>query len=320
MKRLLMAAAAVAGLSLTGCGVDKGEPFRQGFPKAETVKLNLPSNSSALSSETQKRDGLEGQVAETYKVTRGVTVFVNAAGGAVLNLVQKIAEYPPTSVNGNVAVWGPHTDALSPNTYKFTVTKTGDNQFDYLLEGKGKTEADSAFRVVLSGSHVSTGDKLGSGTFLLDFDKAATLPEHDANAVGTASYTYSKQTATADVSIDALFQKVKDSDTGGVVDVNYKYRETPNMGGSFEFRANKNWLPGNGIEVMSIKSRWKQAGAGRSDLRVTGGDAPANGATASECWDNGFLSRYLNASWATAQTGNYGQESVCAYAAAEYAP
>lgn len=319
MKRLMMAAAAVAGLSLMGCGVDKGEPFRQGFPKAETVKLNLPSNATALSSDGQKRDGLEGQIAETYKVTRTVTLFVNGTGGAVLNLVQKIAEYPPTSVNGDVAVWGPHTDALSPNTYRFTVTKKADNQFDYLLEGKAKTEADSAFRVVLSGSHVSTGDKLGSGTFLVDFDKASTLPEHDA-AVGTVSYTYSKQTPSAEVSIDALFQKVRDGETGALIDANYKYRETPGTNGSFEFRANKDWLTGPGVEVLSIKSRWKQAGSGRADMRVTGGDAPANGATVSECWDDGFASRFVNASWATAQTGNYGQESVCVYPTAEYAP
>lgn len=318
MKRVMMAAVAVVGLSLTACGVDKGEPFRQGFPKAETVKLNLPENKAALSGDSQRRDGLEGQTAETYKLTRGVTAFVNGAGGAVLNLVQKIAEYPPTSVNGNVAIWGPHTDALSPNTYKFTVTKVAENQFDYVLEGRGKSEADSAFRVILSGSHVSTGDKLGSGTFLLDFDKASTLPEHD-DAIGTASYNYSKQTPTADVSVDAMFQKVKDKETNGLVDVTYKYRETPAMGGSFEFRANKNWITGPGIEVLTIKSRWQQSGAGRSDLRGTGGDLMGT-ATASECWDSGFASRFVSASWQTAQSGNYGQESSCAFASAEYAP
>lgn len=318
MKRLMMAAVAVAGLAVTGCGVDKGEPFRQGFPRSETVKLNLPENKTALTAEGTRRDGIEGQISEFYKLTRGVTVTVNAAGGAVLNLVEKIVEYPPTTVNGNVAVWGPHTDALSPNTFKFTVTMTAQNQFDYLLEAKGKTEADSAFRTILSGSHVSTGDKLGSGTFLLDWDKTQTLPEHDSN-VGIASYTYSKQTAGADVAIDALFQKVKDGETGQLVDVNYKYREVPANGGSFEFRMNKNWVTGPGVEVLTVKSRWQQGGAGRSDARATGGDLPGP-ATASECWDNGFASRYLNASWATAQTGNYGAETACAFATAEYAP
>ena len=42
-------------------------------------------------------------------------------------------------------------------------------------------------RVILSGSHVITGKDLGSGTFLLDWNQIATLPEHDDN-VGTAEY------------------------------------------------------------------------------------------------------------------------------------
>lgn len=318
MKRVMVAAVAAAAMATTGCGVDKGEPFRQGFPRSETVKLNLPGNKTALTGEGQRRDGLEGQTSDFYKLTRGVTATVNGAGGAVLLLLEKIADYPPTTVNQNVAVWGPHTDALSPNTYKFTVTKVAENQFDYLLEAKGKTEAATAFRVILSGSHVSTGKNLGSGTFLVDWDRAQTLPEHDKN-VGTASYTYSRQTAGADVSIDALFQKVRDEETNQLVDVNYKYREQPGNGGAFEFRMNKNWIPGAGVEVLTVKSRWQQSGAGRSDARATGGDL-AGPATASECWDAGFASRFLSASWLTPQTGNYGAESVCAFPTAEYAP
>jgi hypothetical protein len=317
MKRLMMAATAVVGLALTGCGVDKGEPFRQGFPRSETVKLNLPENKTALSGEAQRRDGLEGQTSEFYKLTRGVTVTVNSAGGAVLNLVDRIVNYPPTTVNQNVAVWGPHTDALSPNTFKFTVTKVADAQFDYVLEAKGKTEADSAFRVILSGSHLATGDKLGTGTFLVDWDQAKQLPEH-GDEVGTAAYTYSKQSAGADVTIDAVFQHVKDGETGQLVDVNYKYKEQPGNGGTFDFRMNKNWVQGPGVEVLTVKSRWQQSGAGRSDAKATGGDLTAP-ATASECWDSGFASRYANASWLTAQTGNYGAETVCAFPTAEYA-
>ena len=317
MKRVMMAAVAVVGLAVTGCGVDKGEPFRQGFPRQETVKLNLPENKTALTGEGQRRDGLEGQIAEFYKLTRGVTSQVNGAGGAVLTLVQKIAEYPPTSVTNNVAVWGPHTDALSPNTMKFTVTMTGQNQFSYVLEAKGKTEADAKFRAILSGAHVATGDKLGSGTFLIDFDKARELPENDGN-VGSASYTYSKQTAGADVAIDAMFQRVRDGETGQLVDVNYNYREQPGNGGEFKFRMNKNWVQGPGIEVLTVKSRWLQTGAGRSDARATGGDLPSQGATASECWDTGFASRYVNASFDPAL--NYGAETVCTFPTAEYAP
>ncbi len=319
MKTLFKSAIAVVGMVATACGLpDKGDPFRAGIPRAETVKLNLPSKGAALSSDGQRRDGLEGDTAELYKITRGVTVTVNGAAGAILTLVEKIVQNPPTRVTQNVAVWGPHTDPLSPNTFKFTVTQTAAQQFEYLLEAKGKTEADSAFRVVLSGAHVVTEDRHGSGTFLLDWNQVRTLPENDGN-VGTANFNYSKTSPTADVTIDAIFQGVRDGDTNQRVDATYRYREVPANGGSLEFRANKNWIAGPGIEVLSVKSRWLQSGAGRSDLRGSGGEFPAN-ATGSECWDSAFASRYVNASWQTSSTGKYGVETTCAFPTAQYAP
>ena len=50
---------------------------------------------------------------------RGALAMIFRPGGGRVSisaayLVEKIVESPPTSVNGNVAVWGPHTDALSP--------------------------------------------------------------------------------------------------------------------------------------------------------------------------------------------------------------
>lgn len=314
MKQLM---ATMVGLMLVGCGVDGADSFRRGFPRTDTVKLNLPENGGALTGDAQRRDGLEGQTSEFYKLTRGVTKTVNGAGGAVLLLVEKIVEHRPTTVTDNVAVWGPHTDALSPNTFKFTVTQVAEQQYDYTLEAKAKSEPDSKFRVILSGSHVSTGERLGTGTFLVDWDRAQELPEHDEN-VGTASYTYSKQTAGGDVKIDALFQKVRDSETKQLVDVGYAYTEVPKAGGTFEFKMNKDWVEGAGIELLTVKSRWLQSGAGRSDAKATGGDLQGV-ATASECWDSAFRSRFANASWLTASTGNYGTDAVCAFPTAEYA-
>lgn len=317
MNRVILAAAVAVTMMATGCGVDAGEPFRQGFPRQQTVKLNLPENSAtALSSEPQRRDGLEGDTSEFYKLTRGVTKTVNGAGAAVLLLVEKIVEHRPTSVTDNVAVWGPHTDALSPNTFKFTVTQVAENQYEYLLEAKAKTEADSKFRVILSGSHVNTGVRLGTGTFLVDWDAAQTLPEHDSN-VGTASYTYSRLSNGGDVTIDALFQKVRDDETKQLVDVGYGYTENK-AGGTFDFRMNKNWVSGPGIEALTVKSRWVPTGAGRSDVKATGGDL-STPATVSECWDAAFRSKYVNASWASKTTGNYGDESVCSFPSAEFA-
>lgn len=311
MKPLIVAALT---LMTAGCGLEKADTFRNGYPKSDAVTMKLPGSTGELRGD-RTRQGLEGDIADTYKLTRGVTYVVNGGGAAVLLLVKTIGEQTPTTVTENKAVWGPHTDSLSPNTYKFTVTKNRDDDFSYALEAKAKKEGDDQFRVILSGSHVSTGKDLGSGTFLLDWDKIATLPEHDDN-IGTMEYAYSRKSKESDIKIDAVFKGVLDRDTGKPLDVDYKYLATPGKGGNFEFKMVKDLVKGGELERSSVKSRWEETGAGRSDLKISGGNLPIPEATFSECWDTNFASRYLVASF-DANAG-WGAASACAFQSPEY--
>ncbi|MBS1153147.1 MAG: hypothetical protein H6Q89_4845 [Myxococcaceae bacterium] len=310
MKPLIVAALT---LLTAGCGLEKADEFRNGYPKGDAVTMKLPGSTGALSGD-RTRQGLEGEKAALYTLTRGVTYVVNGGGVWVLALVKAIGEQTPTTVTGNKATWGPHTEALSPNTYKFTVTRNRADDYSYALEAKAKTEADTAFRVILSGSHLVTGKDLGSGTFLLDWDKIATLPEHDDN-VGSAEYSYSRTSATSPIKIDAIFRQVLDRDTNKKIDVDYKYVANPGNGGNFEFKMSKDLAPGTALESSAVKSRWQENGAGRSDVKVIGGNLTSE-ATFSECWDSNFASRYLVASFAP--TSGWGAESACAFQTAEY--
>ena len=327
MKRILSVATV---LLLAACGGNqKGDEFRKGFPKADDVKVNVPSKGQALSGEAQSQNALLGERSSFYGFTRGITVMCNGATAWVLGLVKAISDNPATTVTATTATWGPHTDPLSPNTYKFTVTKNADNDYSYQLEGKGKNEADSAFKVILSGSHKVAVDgagtaqeNFGNGTFLIDWDKSALLPEHGTE-VGTAEFTYSRLSATADTTIDINFHQVMDNETGKKVDATYKYDATPAAGGSFEFQMAKDLDNGaplkNKIENIAVKSRWLQTGAGRSDVTASGGDLVAFGTQhASECWDENFNSLYLTASWFVPQDA-WGSASSCtAFPAAVY--
>lgn len=309
----LFVAAVVVSMSACGFGGPRNE-LGDGVPQASEVALKLPSSAGQALTAGRSREGLEGETADLYKVTRTVTLAVNGGTAAVLNLVHRITEYPATTATQDSATWGPPTDALSPNTWKLTVTRTAADTYTYTLEGKGKTEADSAFRVVLSGTHHRTGANLGDGSFLIDWDEAAQLPEH-GDEVGTLTITYARPTESATTEIDAEFRQVKNGRDGTRIDANYRYRSTPGMGGEFEFQADDDFVGGAAIEAAKIKSRWQQTGAGRSDATISGGDL-ATPATLNECWDDGFASRYLNNSWATG--GNYGAESVCAFTTAQY--
>ena len=313
MKKVMLGAMLVVA---SACGVsDKADEFRQGVPQAGDVSMKVPGRSGQpLTSVGTRRDGLEGQTSDFYRLTRDVTVFVNLGTAATLNLVEKIVSYPATTVGSDRAVWGPHTEPLSPNTWKLTVLRTATDSYSYTLEGKGKTEADSAYRVVLSGTHVHAGQNLGNGTFLIDWDLARQLPENGDN-YGTVAVTYSRNTAGATTQIDAEFHHVRHGTSDPLVDASYRYASTPNQGGTFQFQLEKDYVGGAALETGKIKSRWLESGAGRADVQISGGDLTAP-ATLNECWDSGFLSRFQSASFGT--SNNYGAVSVCAFGTPEY--
>jgi hypothetical protein len=320
MTRILLPAA--MAVLLAACGRNAADDFREGFPEAETVRVDLPgSTSQALEGRIQH--GLEGEKSAFYLLTRGATLLVNGGTVAVLGLVKGIAEHPPTSLTNDVAVWGPHTAALSPTTYKFTVTKVDAHEYSYVLEGKGKSEEDSAFRVILSGSHKIATENgrrqrlFGSGSFLIDWDQMQKLPEH-GDAVGTAAVQYSRLSASSDVEVAVDFQQIYDALALQRVDAKYQFRATPGAGGSFEYQVTKNLdvdAARSALEKASIKSRWLETGAGRSDVIAKGGDLSEQ-ATLSECWDESFASQYLTASFAP--EAGYGNPSACAFGDANY--
>jgi hypothetical protein len=309
MKKLLVAAV----ISLTGCGLSASDEYKNAVPTADTVQMKVPGSTGQALETASTGQALLGDKAAFYELTRGVSVFVNGAGYQVLTLVKTITDYPPTTLDQDkgVAVWGPYTEALSPNTWRLTVTKKADKDFTYLLEAKAKTDPDTAFLTILSGEHLSTGKVTGHGTFVLDMDAAQKLPEHDPNAKGKAAYTYSHDSLDAPLDVQADFTQVLDKNSMRLIDATYKYTSNDQTGGSLEFQFQGDVQNnGSALENMTLNSRWDRSGAGRSDVKVAGGDIPAGQeATATECWDSNFASRYLQASFDPSL--DYGDVSAC---------
>jgi hypothetical protein len=332
MKRLTSMCALVgmtAALATTGCRKDDGDEFRGGVPTRESVALvvaGAPADGASTGATTGQ---LLGTRADTYTVTRVVTAVVNTGTWAVLTLVRTIVAYPPTTVDKDVktAVWGPYTDALSPNTWRLTVTKLEAHKFHWLLEAKAKTDADTAFQTIISGTHTAEADAagdnvegFGTGDFVIDWNAAATLPEHDDN-VGKASFTYGRLLADAVVHVDVDFAGIQDGTTKEIFNAKYRYTSTPNQGGELLYAEDKDKKPepgntGTAKEHGTVHSRWQQDGTGRCDVENSGGDLGATIEHASECWDSNFKSVYLLYSPIVL----WGAETSCtAFPAASYA-
>jgi hypothetical protein len=311
-----------ASLLFVGCGQVEENEFREGLPSKEMVEMKSPGTSEGQRLESGSANAsAQGQLSAYYDMTHDTTVMVNTGTESVLTLIDKITQHTPTRIEGDVAVWGPHTGALELNTWKLTVTKTGDNSYSYKLEGKAKTAADSEFKVILSGSHTIAVDEqgnrlrnFGSGTLKIDWDAAQTLPDHGKD-IGTAEITYSRLSAQVQATVEAEFRNVKDKDDerpDARVNADYRYEETPGAGGEFNFALDKNVDEDparSAIEHLTIKSRWTQNGAGRADVKLSGGDFLIATATLSECWDANFNSQYLVFSWVPGF--GYGNVSAC---------
>ncbi len=332
---LPLLAICLPAVALPACGLKDGDDgFREGVPTSDAVSLKVPSGQVSASSQLTGVDGtvgtksaLLGQKADLYDTTVKVTDIVNGGTLAVLTLVHTIVEFPPTSVGADMAVWGPYSEPLKANAWRLTVTRTAPHSYDYVFDAKPKLAADSAFISILTGhhnavvgAHGQTVEGLGDGTFTVDWDAESTLPDHDA-LVGKATFTYARPSFTDTATIGVVFTGIKDDPSGEIYNAVYQWAATPGNGGDFQYAAHRDALPGPGPtgtakELFTIHSRWLETGAGRSDVQISGGDAPTPAPTVNECWDINFNSTYKNTSYDPTQT--WGQESSCAFTPAAY--
>ncbi|MGC4122817.1 MAG: hypothetical protein QM765_51245 [Myxococcales bacterium] len=309
MKRLMFLIVLVMGCGrLQNNDVDE---FRAASPSRQGIEIQVPAKGSALESDDLGQTGqaLLGDTATWYQATRSVTVAVNGGTAWVLALCEAIIKFPATDVTDTEAVWGPWTDSLSPNTYKFTVTKAGTG-YDYKLEGKDKSKGDDAFVRLIYGHHEPGQAKnQGSGSFTADWDACQTLPEH-GQEIGKGDFTYSRDAALA-VTVGVAFKQVADNDhPGQKVDANYAFAKAHEGDGSFEFK-----FTNAKAEKFTIKSRWHNDGDGRSDVKAFNSAGTELG-NVSECWGKTFLETYYLESWNPASI--QGQETSCTFATAEF--
>jgi hypothetical protein len=333
MKRFSVVSGITAMVALAGC-IPKGDnEFEGSVPTAENVALDVPaSTQSALTAgDGTKLSALIGEEADSYRLTRAVTGLVNGATAVVLILVKTIVSFPPTTHHGDTAVWGPHAEPLDKNAWRLTVTRLEPHVFSWAFDGKPKTADDSAFVTILSGVHTRAVngrgrpiENYGSGDFTVNWDKAQTLPDHD-NAVGVATFTYSRVAPGAVTTIDVDFQGIKDDPPATeLYNAIYRYTATPGAGGDLKYAAKRDYYPdphpsNSALEDFTIHSRWQETGDGRTDYQLTNGDVATAGiapVTVSECWDAAFLSQYRNVSYDPSL--NWGVETSCSFPTASF--
>jgi len=318
-KNLLFAA-----LVLTGCGgMDAETRFRAALPTQEMVEVGQPQQKgqALVSGDAEALE--KGKTSELYELTRYTTVFINGSTLSTLKLLDRVTSHTPTTLTDDTAVWGPFSEPLARNAWRLTVKKTGEDTYSFVLEGRNKMAADAAFTQVLTGTHTPALDEAGEartgfgrGTMIIDSDRLKNLQEIESGE-GALSVQYARPDSTQPVTVDAQFRlgngnKAREAD--------YHYSAVRGQGGEFDFKVQQDLYKPSGdsklLELVTIKSRWLETGAGRSDVKLSGGDLVGE-ATLNECWDPTFASTYLRFSL-DPRTG-YGVEATdCVFTPAVY--
>ena len=301
--------ASLVAVSMAACLQQQEDqhPVARAIPTAEEVQIKLPDATPRT----------VGELAEWYVVTRDVTRLLNGGTAWVLIVVHAIVQYPPTTHRGNLYTWGPWSDPLDPAEYKLDVTELNDGTYDWALSGRSKIVAGAGFEVVISGNAVpSEPEGAGHGRFTIDFDASERVNPIDNDARGVVTINYDLAQRHLDMAISTF------EDRGGIdtpVDYEYSYDEAADRSGDMVLQAHADCEDaGPAAEDAIIHSRWLNTGAGRSDIRLSGGDMGAAAATASQCWSTAFRSVYETFSLdASVEAGS---EADCAYATESLPP
>jgi hypothetical protein len=318
-----------SAFAMGGCALpqDNAAKFREPIPHGSQVALAIAGSTAsgtsaqaATSVHVQDVPGGSGGGGSTgyasyYEFTRSITDSVDTVTTAILGEILVVASLPPTTIDANHAVWGPgSSDALDPVSWKLVVTATGGGQYNYEVDGRPHlSNNDADWRAILTGSGFDdTSSLYQSGNFLVDNDALRALDPTRTSSTGTVGITYDARSyplnATADVN--------PNDGTGAFYDVTVQHGSDGSGVMSLTALADVATPADGKNENVNEDSRWNSTGAGRADIKMTGGDFGAATVLLSQCWSDSFAQTYYTDSVNYQPTT--GQASSCVYAQASF--
>jgi len=294
---------------------------RDAMPSKESISMGSPSASAQQAQSTSSgtdataQNSQEGEQSPFFKLTVAVAVVFNVPTAVFLDLLTHVVEdNEPTSCDATSCTWGPGSGALELVNYKLVVSKDPDGEsFDWQLSGAVKPGTDF---VTFATGVAKPGPQRhhGSGSFTLDFDKAAQLGIAGAST-GQMNVTNYSNVGPAQLAV--TFTGANDTDHPGQKNnILYSYANDNAGGGDLDFAVH-NTTSG---DRFSVHSRWKNDGRGRSDVAGLGS---GYNVSLSECWGAApFAVTYFSSNIKTviAPWGgpDSGAESQCAYSPAAF--
>jgi hypothetical protein len=321
-------------LGLTqGCtlhSTSDADRFREPLPQSTDTALSVPG-SQAAGSTTQSAAGVQTSLrpqggaiggggtttaagyATYYVFTRDLADGVDGATRVVLGAVEWVASTPPTTIDASHAVWGPSRgDALDPVSWQLTVTGSPAAGYDYAVQGRPHlSTSDADWRTVLSGhGYDKASPKHRSGHFQVNRDELHALDPASNAEGGDVVVDYDARVYPATVAASVT----TNDGSGSWFDVTVTHDQDGSGQVALTALGDVSTPKDGTNENVSEGSRWSATGAGRADVKISGGDLGGATVIASQCWSNAFAQTYYTDSASYLPTA--GDPSTCAFAAA----
>lgn len=289
MKRILL----MALLGTAACGELSNDDlvFLRGVPSKQELRLDVAASGTegALMADV-------GQDAEFYADAYAISEETNASVASILDFVDSIGDdTPPTTRERDRRVWGPFADGQG-RTIRFEVRREG-TSFRYCLhvgstdQVTGEPTCDDipgafGMNAILYGTYTprfaGAGVAQSNGEVTFDFEAAIRRPFGDERGKLVITHAYSDDGAAKDITLSAERPQLG---LEPAVNVDYSYARDVDGRVLFALALPAQFFGTPIRENLAIDACWREGGAGRADVVISGGDLTGrNPALAVECW------------------------------------
>jgi hypothetical protein len=293
---------AACGEEFSNTTFDEDARFLAAAPRTQTLRLEGPAPSQAAQdgvAQVQMALSLE-DTAELYRFTRSTTLQLNRGVFALLRDVDHLVEVPPSERSEGRRQWGPFTHPLDPLESRFVMVRDGEG-FAYALERRPNGSERDWGAVVAGRFDPDGSDGDGTGSLTFDLDMSSGLTGQPGRGLVEVQF----ERRGLERSVTMQFHDYAPGGGEQSYDAVYFYRRDV-AGGEFEYA----FVDEQG-QLIEVRSRWRQDGAGRADARVHA----EREFLVSECWGTDFGS-----AWRIIEPGLFtetGDADACAFESRE---
>lgn len=302
MKRLAIASLCAL---LAGCGnwSNADLVFLHALPSKQALEAKVPdAEGSSQSGLSSRKDGLAvGQRSRLYEKTQGGADTFNNGLLNILNVVELVKQHPPSARTPNSRTWGPWDDKENPGrNVRLVITRKDEEsgtRFEWTIDAQKHGEND--WLSVVSGYYLPSVDddiRKGAGVVALDAARVRNAGFAGKNDDGKlqrleARYATDGDPVRVELDLSSMGGSFLDPQP---VTLHYESERAADGSGFIRFDLVADLMPSlaDKSETLTVRSKWLSSGAGRADVKVSGGDLAGDLEGGAECWDEAFVTVY----------------------------